>query len=111
MFPPHCGLFLSQLPKPFHVGGHGEDDEDADGQDYVSNQKDEMERRQMNWRNEANDVPLAQQELLSLCHSCETARDQHLAVKKQKIHSSQSLFIHSLWLMFCQSERPIFVEL
>ena len=47
MFPLHCELFLSQLPKPFHVAGHGEDDEDSDGQDDVNNQKDGMERRQM----------------------------------------------------------------
>ena len=48
MFPLHCGLFLSQLPKPFHVAGHGEDDdEDGDGQDDVNDQKDGMERRQM----------------------------------------------------------------
>ena len=44
MFPLHCGLFLSQLPKPFHVG---EDDEDGDGQDDVNDQKDGMEKRQM----------------------------------------------------------------
>ena len=51
-----------------------------------------MERRQMTMTaNEAIDVPLAQQEWLSLCHSCETARDQHLAVEKQKIYSSQGL--------------------
>ena len=45
MFPLHCGLFLSQLPKPFHVGE--DDEEDGDGQDDVNDQKDGMERRQM----------------------------------------------------------------
>ena len=66
----------------------GEDDEeDGDGQGDVNDQKDGMERRQ--WGHFY--VPLAQQEWLSLCHSCETARDQHLAVEKQKIHSSQGL--------------------
>ena len=44
-FPLHCGLFLSQLPAPFHVGE--DDEEDGVGQDDVDNQKDGMERRQM----------------------------------------------------------------
>ena len=60
MFPPHCELFLSLLPKPFHVAGHGEDDEDGDGQDDVNNQKDGIEIRQM--MPLMYQVPLVQQE-------------------------------------------------
>ena len=38
---------LEPASKTFHVAGHGDDDEDGDGQDDVNNQKDGMERRQM----------------------------------------------------------------
>ena len=58
MFPLHCELFLSLLPKPFHGDGHGEDDEDGDGQDDVYKQKDGMEKLQMTMKaNDAIDVP------------------------------------------------------
>ena len=62
-----------------------------------TNKKDGIEIRQM--KPLMYQVPLVQQEWLSLCHSCETARDQHLAVEKQKIHSSQGLHLIDPLLM------------